>query len=134
MLSPLILLLIFLAACAEWELPAYGAISYPGWAHTIGWVLTLLSVLQIPAWLIISCLVSGSALSPTQAWRDRRGDTRHETFICKPSPDQSSSIIRDSYSPYSARKQRIPLGVHPACMTSPPGYDQAVSYTYFCED
>jgi len=133
-LSPLILLLIFLSSCAEWELPAYGAISYPGWAHTIGWVLTLLSVLQIPAWLVIMCLLSvlrGDSLSvftPAQAWRERRGDT------AKPSPGQSSSIIRDSYSPFSARKQRIPIGVHPACMTSPPDYEQAMSYTYFCQD
>jgi len=88
-ISPVLLVAIFIAACSEWQLPSYGSVPYPPWAHTIGWVLTLVSVVQIPLWLLIMSMVSlmeGGSCStfyPTQSWLERRKDT-NETFIFKP--------------------------------------------------
>jgi len=147
--SPLILVLIFLSACGEWELPAYGTLSYPAWAHTTGWVLTLVSVLQIPIWAVIMYLVywvrGGSAFSPPQAWVDRRADaSTNSTFIYK--PDQSSFIVneyfitdtktfdKDFVTDVSSFVPGMHGDVHPACLKNPPGYDKALSYSYFCED
>ena len=148
-MSPLILVLLFLAACGEWELPAYGTLSYPAWAHTTGWVLTLVSVLQIPIWAVIMHMVysvrGGSAFSPPQAWIERRADTSsNSTFIYK--PDQSSFIVNESFITHtktvdensdtdvSSSVQGTHTNVHPACLRNPPGYDKALSYSYFCED
>jgi len=46
LISSLFLVAIFIAACSEWQLLSYGSVPYPAWAHTIGWELTLLSVVQ----------------------------------------------------------------------------------------
>ena len=103
-ISPLFLVGIFLAACADWHQPSYGSISYPPWAHTIGWVLPLVSVIQIPFWLIIMLLVSimeggfgcWSTFQPTNSWLERRNEA-NTTFIYK--PDQSIHSI-DSFKPF----------------------------------
>eukprot|EP00092_Neocalanus_flemingeri_P034545 GFUD01037568.1.p1 GENE.GFUD01037568.1~~GFUD01037568.1.p1 ORF type:complete len:663 (+),score=142.17 GFUD01037568.1:118-2106(+) len=90
-LSPVFLVVIFIAACADWHQPSYGSVSYPPWAHTIGWVLTLVSVVQIPIWMLIMLLVSimeggfgsWSTFGPTYSWLERRS-TADLTFIYKP--------------------------------------------------
>ena len=110
-ISPLFLVVIFLAACYDWHQPSYGSVSYPPWAHTIGWVLTMVSVGQIPFWLLIMSLVSimeggwGSwtTFYPTQSWLDRRSKTEDLTFIYK------SDVSLPSYDSFL----RI-------CTTSPP--------------
>ena len=95
MISPALLVVIFIAACSEWQLPSYGSVPYPPWAHTIGWVLTLVSVVQIPLWLVIMSLVSlmeggsWSTFYPTQSWLERRKDA-NETFIFKPNQSMCS--------------------------------------------
>ena len=30
---------VFVAGCATWTKPSYGAVQYPEWAHVIGWLL-----------------------------------------------------------------------------------------------
>ena len=98
-MSPFVLVLIFVASCAEWEVPVYGAVTYPSWAHNIGWVLAFLSIFQIPLWAIIMATVSlgdlGLMVTPTQAWVERRADDTNSTFIYK--PDQSTSIVNESF-------------------------------------
>ena len=53
------LVVIFIAACSDWHQPSYGSVSYPPWAHTIGWVLMLVSVIQIPFWLFMTIVSDG---------------------------------------------------------------------------
>jgi len=153
LVSPFVLVLIFVASCAEWEVPVYGAVTYPSWAHNIGWVLAFLSIFQIPLWAIIMATVSlvrgdlGLMVTPTQAWVERRADDTNSTFIYK--PDQSTSIVNESFitkmtedgdrdlifvSDRSLQDQERNNYYHPACTTSPPDYDKAVTYAYFCED
>ena len=99
MISPVFLVVIFIAACSDWHQPSYGSVSYPPWAHTIGWVLMLVSVIQIPFWLFIMTIVSlmeggsWSTFHPTSSWLARRNEA-NSTFIYK--PDQSIHSI-DSF-------------------------------------
>jgi len=108
LVSPVALITIFIAGCADWKKPSYGAVEYPDWAHTIGWILMLLSVIQIPLWFIIKtcmCLIEGNckelkAFKPAKSWTARRdqGDVNNSTFICKKSKPLSELSFR-SYVP-----------------------------------
>jgi len=108
LVSPVALITIFIAGCADWKKPSYGAVEYPDWAHTIGWILMLLSVIQIPLWFIIKtcmCLIEGNckelkAFKPAKSWTARRdqGDDNNSTFICKKSKPLSELSFR-SYVP-----------------------------------
>lgn len=77
-LSPLILVVIFIAACSDWHKPQYGDLQYPDWAHGLGWALTLVSVVQIPLWFLVTLVISlvrgqvTDCLQPSSAWLDRR--------------------------------------------------------------
>jgi len=53
-ICPLLLTCIFVAACIAWTPPSYGDIKYPDWAHGIGWFLVVISVAQVPFWLIFT--------------------------------------------------------------------------------
>ena len=98
-ISPLLLVVIFIASCADWQQPSYGSTPYPTWAHAIGWALTLVSVIQIPFWMFIMMLVSlmagrlgfWSIFYPVDSWLERRyqGD---ETFIEKPDNQLTPNI------------------------------------------
>ena len=80
-ISPLLLVVILVAALIDWTQPSYGPLPYPDWAHGVGWTLTLISVLQIPFWFLLTIILHYSKLSTwftssplccTQAWVDRR--------------------------------------------------------------
>jgi len=91
-ISPLLLVAIFIASCADWQQPSYGSTPYPTWAHAIGWALTLVSVIQIPFWMFIMMMVSlmsgrlgfWSIFYPSDSWVERRYDIGDNTFIEKP--------------------------------------------------
>jgi len=76
--SPAILVIIFLAAAASWEKPSYGEIQYPDWLHGIGWALALLSVVQIPLWMVVTTVAAAvqgdvmEAFRPSLEWMERR--------------------------------------------------------------
>jgi len=55
-ICPLLLTCIFVAACIAWSPPSYGDIKYPDWAHSIGWFLALISIVQVPFWLIFTAI------------------------------------------------------------------------------
>merc|ERR1719342_1890224 len=84
--------------------------AYPDWAHVIGWLLMLVSVIQIPIWFIIMTAVSimeGKCSSwpsyrPAKSWTARReqgGDVTNSTFICKNSSKTLSEISFQSFNP-----------------------------------
>jgi len=79
-ISPLLLIIILVAALVDWTKPSYGPIPYPDWAHGVGMVLTIISVIQIPIWFIVTIIMrytrlsscNTCPLSSTQSWLDRR--------------------------------------------------------------
>jgi len=79
-ISPVLLTVILVAALIDWTKPSYGNIQYPEWAHGIGWFLLALSVLQIPAWFLLSLVLhhsgtkwfSSCPLRPARSWEERR--------------------------------------------------------------
>jgi len=108
--SPVALVTVFIAGCASWTKPSYGTVAYPDWAHLIGWLLMLVSVIQIPIWFIIMTVVSiieGKCSSwptyrPAKSWTARReqgGDITNSTFICKNNSKCLSEISFQSFNP-----------------------------------
>ena len=51
-----------------------GVITYPDWAHTLGWVLVALSAVQVPLWAILTTIYYAAkgriqqAIRPTRQW------------------------------------------------------------------
>jgi len=71
--SPLFLFVILIASVATWTSPKYnGVITYPDWAHTLGWVLVALSAVQIPLWAIITTVYYAAKGRIQQAIRPER--------------------------------------------------------------
>lgn len=73
--APLFLLIILIASVATWKSPKYnGVITYPDWAHTLGWVLVALSAIQVPLWAILTTIYYAAkgriqqAIRPTRQW------------------------------------------------------------------
>merc|ERR1711963_881619 len=73
--APLFLLKILIASVATWKSPKYnGVITYPDWAHTLGWVLVALSAVQVPLWAILTTIYYAAkgriqqAIRPTRQW------------------------------------------------------------------
>merc|ERR1711963_479694 len=73
--APLFLLIILIASVATWKSPKYnGVITYPDWAHTLGWVLVALSAVQVPLWAILTTIYYAAkgriqqAIRPTRQW------------------------------------------------------------------
>jgi len=68
--TPVILIAIFGIAIYFWDPPTYGGvIHYPGWAHGIGWFLTLVVALQIPIGAIIALIYFTAKGRPMDAFR-----------------------------------------------------------------
>jgi len=84
--SPAILAIIFIAAAASWQKPSYGEVQYPDWLHGIGWALTLLSLVQIPVWMVVTTVAAAiqgdvmEAFRPSLEWRERR-EQRDVTMV-----------------------------------------------------
>lgn len=91
-ICPVLLLFIFMAQSYNWRKPSYGTIQYPEWAHSIGWLLALVSIIQIPLWFLIILGLKAlrgeriaSAWESTASWLKRRN--------CSPSkPDFMSTL------------------------------------------
>lgn len=78
-ICPLLLMAIFLAQSYNWTKPSYGTIQYPDWAHSLGWGLAIISVIQIPLWFLIMLIVTkvrgehlSAAWESSAAWLQRR--------------------------------------------------------------
>eukprot|EP00092_Neocalanus_flemingeri_P036836 GFUD01040097.1.p1 GENE.GFUD01040097.1~~GFUD01040097.1.p1 ORF type:complete len:631 (-),score=180.30 GFUD01040097.1:203-2095(-) len=80
-ISPLLLVVILVAAIADWTKPSYGSTPYPEWAHGVGWTLFALAVLPVPIWFLVSLTshytgwfnwFPNSPLCCKQSWLDRR--------------------------------------------------------------
>lgn len=50
--APVVLGFIIVASFIDYQPLHYGTYDYPAWADVVGWLLTLLILLQIPAWAI----------------------------------------------------------------------------------
>jgi len=99
-ISPLVLIFIFIGACVDWIEPSYGnVLPYPRWAHNTGWVLTLISVAQIPLWFLIVGLStlckngSRSVLQPTEKWQEKGYIDADASFQFM--PRESSTMFRE---------------------------------------
>lgn len=53
-ITPLILIVIFLFHCSEWQGIKYNEKPYPMWAEFIGWCIALSSILMIPFFAIFN--------------------------------------------------------------------------------
>ena len=79
-ISPLLLMVILVAAIIDWTKPSYGSLPYPEWAHGVGFTLTVISVIQIPLWFFITIVMyftnsfgyESFPFSCTKAWFERR--------------------------------------------------------------
>ena len=93
-ISPLLLMVILVAAIMDWTKPSYGSLPYPEWAHGVGFSLTVISVIQIPLWFFITIVMYFTNLSSydsfpfscTKAWFERRteepcGLVRNVSFL-----------------------------------------------------
>jgi len=93
-ISPLLLMVILVAAIIDWTKPSYGSLPYPEWAHGVGLALTVISVIQIPLWFFITIVMYFTNLSSydsfpfscTKAWFERRteepcGLVRNVSFL-----------------------------------------------------
>jgi len=100
-ISPIFLIVIFLAAVCTWEAPKYsGVITYPEWAHIVGWVLVGISAIQIPLWALIQTMYYlckgrvGQVIKPTRKWGP--GDPQVRRAIL----DEQSGISRNGRHSY----------------------------------
>lgn len=71
--APLVLAFIFIYGLTDLKRITYGKdIQYPEWADGVGWVLVLITVLQIPIWAIFVLIKNRKDLSkvfkPTSSW------------------------------------------------------------------
>jgi len=93
-ISPMLLMVILVAAIIDWTKPSYGSLPYPEWAHGVGLALTVISVIQIPLWFFITIVMYFTNLSSydsfpfscTKAWFERRledpcGLVRNVSFL-----------------------------------------------------
>ena len=59
--APGVMAVIFLFYCFRWEPVKYGSVEYPAWAHTIGFFMSLSSMVWIPGYAIYwMCTTRGS--------------------------------------------------------------------------
>ena len=60
-IAPLVMAVIFLFYCFRWEPVKYGTVEYPPWAHTIGFFMSLSSMVWIPGYAVYwMCTTRGS--------------------------------------------------------------------------
>ena len=86
--APGVMAVIFLFYCFRWEPVKYGTVEYPAWAHTIGFFMSLSSMVWIPGYAIYwMCTTRGSIkdvsffISGGQIHRYSSGDA-HEGRHC----------------------------------------------------
>jgi len=101
LISPIFLMVIFLAAVITWKEHKYSkVISYPEWAHYVGWALVGVSAIQVPLWALIQTLyyaVKGrvsQVVKPTRKWGP--GDPQVRRAIL----DEQSGISRNGRHTY----------------------------------
>ena len=59
--APGVMAVIFLFYCFRWEPVKYGTVEYPAWAHTIGFFMSLSSMVWIPGYAVYwMCTTRGS--------------------------------------------------------------------------
>ncbi|XP_023243222.1 sodium-dependent proline transporter-like [Centruroides sculpturatus] len=71
-ISPVILSIIFIYGISTHERLAYNDQNNPDWAETVGWILALSSMIQIPLWAVITLIKYRNnlhqAIYPTSDW------------------------------------------------------------------
>jgi len=102
--SPLVLLAIFLSSVIDWTKPSYGPLEYPEWAHSLGIFLALVSLIQIPIWFVIVITLYyfkkvniDSPWTCAQTWLDRRDSSEVVTNI---------SCLHENFNPTRMSSQR----------------------------
>ncbi|XP_066597904.1 sodium-dependent nutrient amino acid transporter 1-like isoform X2 [Prorops nasuta] len=92
LITPILLIAIFLYTVVNLEPLTYAGHSFPWTAHTAGWILLLLSLLQIPIWVLITIFNNKSlptkqkiesAFRPLPSWGPRDPENRKEWLIFK---------------------------------------------------
>ncbi|XP_024888987.1 sodium-dependent nutrient amino acid transporter 1-like [Temnothorax curvispinosus] len=90
--TPLILITIFIYTVATLSPLTYGGISLPGYAHVIGVTILCIGVLQIPLWMLIAMLKNRKlpfaqmirrAFAPANGWGPREVQQRKDWKIFK---------------------------------------------------
>ncbi|XP_011158501.1 sodium-dependent nutrient amino acid transporter 1 [Solenopsis invicta] len=90
--TPLILITIFIYTVATLSPLTYGGISLPEYAHAIGWTILCIGVLQIPLWMLIAILKNRElpfpqmlrrAFAPASRWGPREVQQRKNWKIFK---------------------------------------------------
>ncbi|XP_067126215.1 sodium- and chloride-dependent glycine transporter 2-like isoform X3 [Centruroides vittatus] len=78
--APLVLAFIFIYSLTEHKSITYDTIPYPEWADGIGWVLVLITILQIPLWAIYVLIKNRNnirnAFKPEPSWGPGDPDAR----------------------------------------------------------
>jgi solute carrier family 6 amino acid transporter-like protein 5/7/9/14 len=76
--TPTLLLVILVASAAEYRPMTYGAVTYPGWANGLGWLVSGVSVLCIPAVMLAKCWSSGGwrVISNEDRWGELTQPTK----------------------------------------------------------
>ncbi|XP_023222441.1 sodium- and chloride-dependent glycine transporter 2-like isoform X2 [Centruroides sculpturatus] len=79
-IAPLVLAFIFIYSLTEHKPITYDTIPYPEWADGIGWVLVLITILQIPLWAIYVLIKNRNnirnAFKPEPSWGPGDPDAR----------------------------------------------------------
>ncbi|XP_018398178.1 PREDICTED: sodium-dependent nutrient amino acid transporter 1-like [Cyphomyrmex costatus] len=90
--TPFILITIFIYTIATLSPLTYGGTSLPGYAHAIGWTILCIGVVQIPLWMFIAVLKNRElpfiqmlkrAFAPKSGWGPREVQQRKDWRIFK---------------------------------------------------
>lgn len=84
--TPVLMLALLIYSCINLVPPSYGEYRYPGWAIVFGWMVSMCSVIPIPAIAIYKILRAKgslyqrvvSLLRPTELWGPNDGSRRRE--------------------------------------------------------
>ncbi|KAG1705086.1 Sodium- and chloride-dependent glycine transporter 2 [Nymphon striatum] len=99
--APIILSLIFIYSMVSHEPLKYGDYDYPGWADGLGWILALVSMLQVPIWAIIMVLRQDAptlrqklfmAMQPTDEWGPSDSSLKEDWLAMQ---SRSDSVMLD---------------------------------------
>lgn len=78
LVTPLLLLAILVASVVGYNPTQYGQYVYPTWANILGWIISSISVIWIPVYILYIVLIRRQGISkllhPTQEWRKREID------------------------------------------------------------
>ncbi|KAG1705083.1 Sodium- and chloride-dependent glycine transporter 1 [Nymphon striatum] len=93
--------LIFIYSMVSHEPLKYGDYDYPGWADGLGWILALVSMLQVPIWAIIMVLRQDAptlrqklfmAMQPTDEWGPSDSSLKEDWLAMQ---SRSDSVMLD---------------------------------------